>query len=645
MRPYMLTSAATLLAGVFGLAACNTQRATDALGSVVVSISPSSVTLTVGQTRQLLAAINPQQSGSPSWSSTNPGIASVTSEGVLTAHGPGATKVSASIAGVTGEADVTVAAAPPPPPPGQAPVAVVSVSPSTGSVQVGQSVQFAATTRDAAGNVLTGRAVTWYSNHPGYAQVDATGRATGVSAGTAELVASSEGVTGTASLTVTTAPPPPPPPPAPVATVTVAPATGSISIGQTLQLTATLRDASGNVLTGRTISWTTSSASIATVSSSGLVTAVAAGGPVTITATSEGRSGTAAVTVTAPPPPPPPAPVATVTLAPTSTSLQVGQAAQLTATLRDAAGNILTGRTVGWSTGNAAVATVSTSGLVSAVAVGGPVTITATSEGMSGTASVTVTAISTGTTLFESDWRTATGTGTTALRDGTKWSEWVNYGGPQLLSVVPASGMGFPSGMANVLRVLQMGESDAEHMQLTNGIPAPQVGDHLYYRIYTRVDEASQAGRGSDHPVEPMPGACPFLWTFKRQISSTGWTPEWQFSNTPSEEWWNLRVQLQKNVVYRIEWHFHFLTSSTFKFDTRIYDAAGTLLYTDADFLSGNFLNQTLAARDPNFRNTNNDCFRHLFVGNNGQASWAATNTYTYWGGVKVCRDGWCGAY
>jgi hypothetical protein len=221
----------------------------------------------------------------------------------------------------------------------------------------------------------------------------------------------------------------------------------------------------------------------------------------------------------------------------------------------------------------------------------------------------------------------------------------VNYGGPQLLQVVPATGLGFPAAMTNVLRVLQLGEQDAEHMQLTNGIPAPQVGDHYYYRIYTRVDEAAQAGRGSDHPVEPMPGSCPFLWTFKRQISATGWTPEWQFSNTPSEEWWNLRVQLQKNTVYRLEWHFHFITSSTFKFDTRIYDAAGTLLYTDADFLSGNFLNQTLLARDPSFRNTNNDCFRHLFVGNNGQANWAATNTYTYWGGVKVCRNGWCGAY
>jgi hypothetical protein len=333
-----------------------------------------------------------------------------------------------------------------------------------------------------------------------------------------------------------------------------------------------------------------------------------------------------------------------VTLAPATVSISTGQSAQLTATLRDAAGNVLTGRTITWASANTGVASVSGSGLVNGVAVGGPVTITATSEGRSGTSAVTVTAPSTGTTIFESDWRTATGTGTTALRDGTKWSEWVNYGGPQLLSVVPATGMGFPAGMTNVLRVLQMGEQDAEHMQLTNGVPAPSAGSHLYYRIYTRVDEAAQGG-GSDHPVEPVPGSCPFLWTFKRSIGANGWTPEWQFSNTPSEEWWNLRVQLQKNTVYRIEWHFFFTTASTFKFDTRIYDAAGTLLYTDVDFLSGNFLNQTLQARDPDFRNTQNDCFRHLFVGNNGQANWNATNTYTYWGGVKVCRDGWCGAY
>ena len=727
MRPYMLTSAATLFASVFGLAACNTQRATDALGAIVVSVQPASLSLTVGQTRQLLAAINPQREGTTSWSTSNVGVASVNPSGMLTANSPGSTKISATIAGVTGEADVTVTAAPPPPPP-PAPVASTSVAPSSGAVQVGSTIQFTATTRDAAGNILTGRTITWSSNQPAIATVNANGLASGVSAGTATLVATSEGVSGSGTLSVTTAPPPPPPPVAtvavspnptsvqagqtvqlaatlrdangnvlsgrpitwttsnagiatvsssgvvtgvaaggpvtitatsegrsgtssvtvtqvPVATVAVAPPSGSVVAGQTLQLTATLRDAAGNVLTGRPITWSSSATGTATVSGSGLVTGVAAGGPITVTATSGGQSGTSSITVTAPPPPPPPAPVATVTLGPPSASISTGQSVQLTATLRDAAGNVLTGRTISWASGNTAVATVSGSGLVAGVSAGGPVTITATSEGQSGTSAITVTPPSAVTTLFESDWRTAAGGTANALRDGTKWTEWVNYGGPQLLTVVSASGMGFPAAMTNVLRVLQVGETDAEHVQLENGLPLPQVGDHIYYRIYTRVDEASQAGHGSDHPVEPIPGSCPFLWTFKRSISANGWTPEWQFSNTPSEEWWNLRVQLQKNTVYRIEWHFHFITASTFKLDTRIYDAAGTLLYTDVDFLSGNFLNQTLAGRDPSFRNTDNACFRNLFVGNNGQAGWTSTNTYTYWGGVKVCKDGWCGAY
>jgi glucose/arabinose dehydrogenase/uncharacterized protein YjdB len=89
-------------------------------------------------------------------------------------------------------------------------------------------------------------------------------------------------------------------PPAPVASVTVTPATASVGTGKTVQLTATPRDGSGAALTGRVVTWGTSDATRATVSGTGLVTGVAAGGPVTITATSEGQSGTAAVTVTAP---------------------------------------------------------------------------------------------------------------------------------------------------------------------------------------------------------------------------------------------------------------------------------------------------------------------------------------------------------
>jgi uncharacterized protein YjdB len=84
----------------------------------------------------------------------------------------------------------------------------------------------------------------------------------------------------------------------PVASVTVSPASGTLTAGGTYQLAATPRDSLGNALSGRAVSWSSSAPAVATVSGSGLVTGVAAGGA-TITATSEGKSGTAAVTVTA----------------------------------------------------------------------------------------------------------------------------------------------------------------------------------------------------------------------------------------------------------------------------------------------------------------------------------------------------------
>jgi hypothetical protein len=90
---------------------------------------------------------------------------------------------------------------------------------------------------------------------------------------------------------------------APVASVVVSPATASVAVGQMVQLTATPKDARGNSLSGRVVTWATSNAALATVSGSGLVSGLVVGS-VTITATSEGQSGTAAVMVTALPPPP-----------------------------------------------------------------------------------------------------------------------------------------------------------------------------------------------------------------------------------------------------------------------------------------------------------------------------------------------------
>jgi len=153
-------------------------------------------------------------------------------------------------------------------------------------------------------------------------------------------------------------------------------------VGATSQLTATAKDANGTALSGRVVTWATSNAAVATVSASGLVTGVAAGAA-TITATSEGQSGTSAMTVTN-------VPVASVTVSPASGSVTVGATVQLAAVTKDAAGNVLTGRTVTWSSSNTSVATVSGTGLVTGLTAG-TATITATSEGVAGTAAITVT--------------------------------------------------------------------------------------------------------------------------------------------------------------------------------------------------------------------------------------------------------------
>ena len=179
-------------------------------------------------------------------------------------------------------------------------------------------------------------------------------------------------------------------PPATVARVDVTPASSSLQVGQSSALTATPRDANGTAISGRTVTWSSSAPSVATVSASGLVSAIAAGSA-SIGAVVDGVTGTASVTVTSTPP----APVATVSVTLASASRTVGQTTQATATLRDANGTVLTGRAVTWTSSNPSVATVSGSGLVTAVGAGSA-NITASSEGRSGSAPLTVTAPPTG---------------------------------------------------------------------------------------------------------------------------------------------------------------------------------------------------------------------------------------------------------
>jgi alpha-tubulin suppressor-like RCC1 family protein len=96
--------------------------------------------------------------------------------------------------------------------------------------------------------------------------------------------------------------------------------------------------------------------------------------------------------VVAPAPPPPPAPVATVTVAPPTATIGIGGTQSFSATLKDEAGNTLTGRTVTWSTSNPGVASIdANTGIATGVSAGTAV-ITATSEGKTGNATITVSA-------------------------------------------------------------------------------------------------------------------------------------------------------------------------------------------------------------------------------------------------------------
>lgn len=170
------------------------------------------------------------------------------------------------------------------------PVATVTVS-GPSSVQIGSSIQLTATPKDAAGNPLTGRVVTWLSSAPLIASVNSsTGQVTGLAVGgPVTITATSEFTDGTAQVTVTGAP---------VASVTLS-GLSTVDIGVGIGLTVVLKDAAGNVLSNRQVSWLSSNTGVATVSgdnTGATVTGVAAG-TVIITATSENVPGTKQITV------------------------------------------------------------------------------------------------------------------------------------------------------------------------------------------------------------------------------------------------------------------------------------------------------------------------------------------------------------
>ncbi len=181
-------------------------------------------------------------------------------------------------------------AKPTPPPPPTLVVTSVLVAPGFVTVDLGATATLAAEIRDQNNAIMAGKTPTWSSTNPSSVTVDASGVVRAVALGSATVSATVDGKSGAAVVSVT--------PPA-ITTVTVAPPAGPITPGQTVALIATQKDRNGTALTGRIVTWSSSATRVATVDNAGIVTAVSPG-TVTITALSEGVSGTATVVVSAP---------------------------------------------------------------------------------------------------------------------------------------------------------------------------------------------------------------------------------------------------------------------------------------------------------------------------------------------------------
>ncbi|MDH4122143.1 MAG: Ig-like domain-containing protein [Deltaproteobacteria bacterium] len=349
-----------------------------------ITVTPANPSIALGQTQTFTATGNYSDGSQAAlttgltWTSSNTGVATVNNSGVassVASGGPVTITVTDNATAISGTASLTVT---------PAVLLSIAVTPGATNLPMGLTQQMTAMGTYSDGTTVDmTNTVTWTTGAAGTVTVSALGVATPVAIGGPVTITATDGTSGnfgTASITVSAAV---------LTTITVNPTGPSIAKGQTQQFTATgsYSDGSSQDLTA-TVAWTTSNGAVASVSAAGLATGLAVGGPVTITATSAGISGTANLTVTA-------AVLNTITLTPANTTIAKGLTQAYTAM-----GNYSDGTSVNitnaltWTTSNGVVASVSAAGLATGLAVGGPVTITATDavSGKTGTATLTVSA-------------------------------------------------------------------------------------------------------------------------------------------------------------------------------------------------------------------------------------------------------------
>lgn len=254
-------------------------------------------------------------------------------------------------------------------PTGTPDVARVVITGDDATLVVGDTKAYGARAEDASGAVVSGAPIVWSSTANAVATVTTSGVVTAVAPGTARIVAASGERADTVQVTVVTSA---------VANVVVTVNRALLKVSDTVQATAVAVNAAGQPVADRPVTWSTDNPAAALVTPFGLVLGIAPANPVRITATVDGKSGSATIAIIE-------ADIAEVNVSPDSALMRPGGSVQMQVQVLDEFGFEVVDPEITWSSFVENVATVSTDGLVTALAVGES-TIRATVRGVTGTA-------------------------------------------------------------------------------------------------------------------------------------------------------------------------------------------------------------------------------------------------------------------
>lgn len=326
-----------------------------------ITVNPSTVSMTIAQTQQITATVAPSNAANKtlSWSSSNTGIATVSSSGLITSVAAGSATITVQAtdgSNVYNTVSVSVSATP-------IIITGITLIPGSATLAPGATTQLSAA---IAPSNATNKTLTWSSSNTGIATVSSSGLVTAVAAGIANIWATStdgSNRTGTCTITVNI----------PATSISLNQATATMHPGNTLTLVATVLPSNA---TNKTVSWSSNSTN-ATVNGSGMITAISLGSAV-ITARCGSLTASCVLSITVG--------VSSVSVSPTNISIATGTSKTITATvLPSNAAN----KTVTWSSANPSIASVSSSGVITGVSSGSTI-ITVQTVDMARTATVAV---------------------------------------------------------------------------------------------------------------------------------------------------------------------------------------------------------------------------------------------------------------